>query len=74
MLPRVVEARAAAEVPDSFLNAACEDLDNPICTRGVNTYDDSSLPCPSMSTEVYLYDGQGNELDMEPEAIADLTS
>eukprot|EP00959_Pyramimonas_sp_CCMP1952_P129313 2704062-Pyramimonas_sp.AAC.1 len=73
-LQRVVDARAASEVPDEYLHAARENPDNPIFTRGVHVYEDSELPCPSVSSEVFLHDGNGNLLDMEPEMIADLTS
>eukprot|EP00959_Pyramimonas_sp_CCMP1952_P322846 6755524-Pyramimonas_sp.AAC.1 len=70
-LPRVVEAREAAEVmAPAFLNAALDNPDLPISTSGVHVYTDSELPCPLVSSEVYLYDRDGNALDMQPEEIA----
>eukprot|EP00959_Pyramimonas_sp_CCMP1952_P072152 1507042-Pyramimonas_sp.AAC.1 len=50
-LQRVVEARGAAEVPDSFLSAARDNPDNLVFTRGVLVYGGSALPCPSVSCE-----------------------
>jgi len=73
-LERVRDARDEAGVSQEFMNAAREFPDIPVFTTGIHIYQDSELPCPSTSSDVYLYDRQGNPLDMEPEEIASLTS
>eukprot|EP00959_Pyramimonas_sp_CCMP1952_P455075 9470979-Pyramimonas_sp.AAC.1 len=67
-------ARDESGATPEHVQAALEDPDLEIFTRGIFVYPDSELPKPSTSSEVELFDVLGNPLDMDPEQIADLSS